>query len=92
MKYAALLLLLVGCSTNQRLVAKATADHMYYEYRYSQSCPGGHGPAECGPCQVALHNGLEQIRVANQVYKLGYMPEKEKAELKALVVALEACP
>lgn len=76
----------------QNLVAKATATDMYFQQHYTWACVDVVGPVSCGPCQMAVNDAAKLVPLANAVYKIGALPDKEVAELKALIKRLEACP
>ncbi len=83
----------VSCvSADKNLVANATASFMFHEEAYEWVCVGHQGPAECQPCYASLIHGRRQIKLANDVYKVGKMPKAESDGLKQLIRDLERCP
>ncbi len=85
--------MLCSCASNSRIVAKATATQTYATSTYEHRCVGtGNPPAECKPCQEAIHRGVWMLPVAQANRDQGYIPSKEKAELEALKKDLDQCP
>lgn len=92
---AAALLSACFCSSDKALVSKATAAHMYWEDRYEKKCvavkSGDIG--QCRACQSTLNEARGTVTLANAVYKVGPLPEEERAEVKGVPAAFQKdCP
>lgn len=95
MKFLPLLLVLsLGCSANKALVAKFSATTTYHAASYEHKCQntGGQYPPECKPCQNVINEAVWQAKTALVNRDQGYLPPKEIAELKRLIVELSKCP
>ncbi len=89
------LLALCSCrSANATLVAKLSATAGYHLAAYEHRCQhtDGHFPPECKPCEAIINEAVWQAKVALVNRDQGYLPPKEIAEIKGLIVELEKCP
>lgn len=79
-----LCLLLTGCVSDRELVARATASYTYTEAHYEQRCVQVVGPAACAGEQVSLKKAKQEVKLCNDVQKIGKLPKEAKRNLKAI--------
>jgi hypothetical protein len=82
----------LGCASDLRRVADATALQVYQETRYERECVEVVGPATCTDWQKANDALKAETELCNTVRQIGHLPPIAKKRLKAAKKKAEGMP